>query len=122
MIVLAVLGSLHAAATARAEDVDPGRRQFAASCGVCHSVDPGASARQGPNLRDVYGRKAGSAAGFAYSQALKGGDWIWDEATLDTWIANAQEAHPGTFMTYRQADPQKRKLVINYLKSLSASK
>jgi cytochrome c len=30
------------------EDVDPAKQQFLTSCGVCHSDDPGAGARQGP--------------------------------------------------------------------------
>jgi cytochrome c len=110
------------AAPVHAEDVDPAKQQFLTSCGVCHSVDPGAGARQGPNLFGVYGRKVGSVVDFKYSSALKSGDWTWNEATLDPWITNSQEAHPGTFMSYRQSNPEKRKLVIEYLKSLSAPK
>lgn len=121
-LVLAAFGLLYGVASVRAEDADPGKQQFNTSCGVCHSVDPNAAVRQGPNLFSVYGRKVGSVPGFSYSNVLKSGDWIWDESTLDPWIANAQEAHPGAFMAYRQADPQKRRLVINYLKSLSTSK
>ncbi len=109
-------------AVVHAEDVEAGKQQFLTSCGVCHSADPGAGARQGPNLFGVYGRKVGSVADFKYSSALKSGDWIWTDATLDPWITNAQEAHPGTFMNYRQSNPEKRKLVIEYLKSLSATK
>ena len=44
---------------------------------------------------------------------------MWDATTLDEWITNAQAAHPGTFMNYRQANAEKRKRVIEYLKSLS---
>jgi cytochrome c len=50
---------------------------------------------------------------------LKTGGWTWDETTLDPWIENAQANHPGTFMNYRQADPAKRQLIIQYLKSLA---
>ncbi|VTZ25497.1 Cytochrome c class I [Methylocella tundrae] len=110
------------AVSARAEDAAAGKQQFLTSCGVCHSSDPAAGARQGPNLFGVYGRKVGSIAGFKYSNALQSGDWVWSEATLDPWITNSQEAHPGTFMNYRQTNPEKRKLVIEYLKSLSAPK
>jgi len=105
-----------------AQDVDPGKQQFLTSCGVCHLADPGAGTRQGPNLFGVYGRKVGSVADFKYSSALQSGDWIWNEATLDPWLTNSQEAHPGTFMAYRQGNPEKRKVVIEYLKSLSAPK
>ncbi len=106
---------------ARAEDVDleAAKKQFTTSCGVCHSVEPNAPARQGPNLNGVFGRKAGSLPDFKYSEALKTSGFVWDEATLDTWITNAQEMRPGVQMMYRQAAPEKRKLVIAYLKSVS---
>jgi cytochrome c len=116
-LLLAALGALPAAA--RAADPGPGEKQFLASCGVCHTAEKGGEARQGPNLFGVYGRKAGTLPGFKYSAALKDGGWVWDETTLDPWITNAQAAHPGTVMNYRQANPEKRKLVIEYLKSLS---
>ncbi|MBN9508463.1 MAG: c-type cytochrome [Alphaproteobacteria bacterium] len=104
---------------ARADDPGPGQKQFLASCGVCHTADKGAGNRQGPNLFGVYGRKAGTLPDFQYSPALKNGGWVWDATTLDEWITNAQAAHPGTFMNYRQANAEKRKRVIEYLKSLS---
>ncbi len=103
---------------ARAADLAAAEQQFKTSCGTCHTVLDGEPARQGPNLHNVYGRSAGTLADFKYSAVLKNGGWTWDEATLDAWIADAQAVHPGTFMNYRQANPEKRKLVIEYLKSL----
>jgi cytochrome c len=113
---VALLLALPSAARA---DPGPGEKQFLTSCGVCHTAEKGGGTRQGPNLFGVYGRKAGTLPGFNYSAALKNGGWVWDETTLDVWITNAQAAHPGTVMNYRQANPEKRKLVIEYLKSLS---
>ncbi|MGZ5935644.1 MAG: c-type cytochrome [Rhizomicrobium sp.] len=115
------IGLFAVQAVARADD-DPNRAQFLASCGTCHSVEPGAAPRQGPNLNGIFGRKAGSVDGFKYSDALKTADWIWDEAHLDSWIENAQAMRPGVFMPYRQADPAKRAKVIAFLKSLGTSK
>ena len=108
-------------AAADAADLAAGEQQFKTSCGVCHTAVEGEPPRQGPNLHSVYGRRAGTLAGFNYSAALKNGGWTWDETTLDPWIENAQAAHPGTYMNYRQANPEKRKLVIDYLKSLATS-
>jgi len=105
---------------ASAADLEAARQQFHKSCGTCHTAVPGEANRQGPNLYGVFGRPAGSITGFAYSDALKGGGWIWDEAALDHWIENAQEAHPGTVMSYAQSDPDKRALVIAFLKSQAA--
>jgi cytochrome c len=103
---------------AKAVDLAAAEQQFKTSCGVCHAAVEGEPPRQGPNLHNVYGRSAGTIADFKYSPALKSGGWVWDEATLDPWIEDPQAAHPGTFMNYRQANPEKRKLVIEYLKSL----
>ena len=103
---------------AHAQEVPDGKAQFLTSCGVCHAIEPGAAPRQGPNLAGVYGREAGTVSGFKYSDALKAGGWVWDETTLEPWMENAQAAHPGTIMSYRQRDPEKRKLILSYLKTL----
>jgi cytochrome c len=105
---------------AHAVDLEVARQQFLKSCGTCHAVNQSEPARQGPNLDGVYGRAVGSRADFSYSDALRGGGWAWDAASLDRWIENAQEAHPGTTMMYSQADPEKRALVIEFLKSRAA--
>ena len=118
----AMLGALLVSAPLRAEDADPGKAQFLKSCGVCHAVEKDAAPRQGPNLLGVVGRKAASVDGFKYSEALKTADWTWDEKNLDPWLENAAVVKPGTIMNYRQADPDKRALIIAYLKSLSAAK
>ncbi|MGL4396449.1 MAG: c-type cytochrome [Hyphomicrobium sp.] len=105
--------------------VDPAAaaKQFLNSCGTCHTVEDGAPIRQGPNLKTVLGRKAGTLAEFpAYSDAIKAagaGGLVWSEETLDAWISDASTFIPGSSMPYAQPDAAKRKLVIAYLKSLS---
>lgn len=116
--VIGLLPSV-AMAGARAEDGPAGKAQFLTSCGVCHAVESGAAPRQGPNLSGIYGRAAGTVEGFKYSEALKAGGWVWDEATLEPWMENAKEARPGTNMPYRQKDPDKRKAILTYLKTLT---
>ena len=109
---------------ARAEEVDlkAAEAQFKKSCGTCHTIEPGAPLRQGPNLRGVVGRTAGTLAEFPkYSPALKAagaGGLAWTPEKLDAWLANPAALVPGVLMPYRQADADKRKLVIEYLKSL----
>jgi cytochrome c len=107
-------------------DLAAAKAQFLKSCGTCHTVEAGAPLRQGPNLATAFGRKAGSVAEFTkYSPALQkaGADGlVWDEATLDKWITDAAKLVPGATMPYRQADAEKRKLVIAYLKSLAPAK
>lgn len=123
---IAVLGFCGFAALAplAAQETDPARAkaQFLASCGVCHTAEKGGASRQGPNLHDVIGRQAAARADFTFSDPLKNSGFVWDEATLDRWIEDAQAMRPGTSMAYRQRDPERRRLVIAYLKSLAEPK
>jgi cytochrome c len=91
---------------------------FKRACGVCHTVEPNAHARQGPNLSGIYGRASGQVAGFKYSEALAGAKLTWDDATLDRWLTNPAAMVPGTIMAYRQRDQEKRAEIIAYLKSV----
>ena len=87
-------------------------------CMACHSVTPGQNGI-GPSLAGTFGRKAASAPGFEYSDAMKASGKTWDEATLDTYLTHPMGAVPGTRMTYMgQTDPAKRKELIEYLKTL----
>ena len=54
--------------SAYAGDADAGKSDFAAACGICHSVQPGQN-KIGPTLSGVVGRKTGSVAGYSYSPA-----------------------------------------------------
>lgn len=89
-----------------------------AQCMSCHAVAPGQNGI-GPSLAGVFGRKAGMAPGFSYSDAMKASGKTWDEASLDAFLANPMGVVPGTRMTYMgQSDPAKRKAVIEYLQTL----
>jgi cytochrome c len=123
---VALLSSMTAFGSARADDaVDlaVAAQQFLNSCGVCHSAEPKAEIRQGPNLATAFGRTAGTLAEFpTYSDALKkvgAAGLVWNEETLDKWITNAAEFVPGSSMPYSQPDAAKRKLIVAYLKGLA---
>ncbi len=104
-----------------ADGVDPvaAEAQFKKSCGVCHIAAADGAPRQGPNLFGVVGRAAGGLADFKYSPAFakSGAGIVWDEGTLDRWLADPQSVIPGSVMLYKQADAEKRRLVIEYLKT-----
>ena len=51
-------------------DMSVGERQFARKCSVCHTLSPDDANRAGPTLYGVFGRKAGTLPGYAYSKAL----------------------------------------------------
>ncbi len=118
------LGLLLTPAPASAQDIDlaKARQQFVASCGVCHTADKGGPNRQGPNVYDIIGKPAAAREGFKFSEPLKSSGFVWDEATLDRWIEDAQAMRPGTIMAYRQRDAERRKLIIAYLKTLTEPK
>jgi cytochrome c len=98
---LAVLLSVTAAAQEKAQETmgraagpEDGQILFNNACRTCHTLREGDN-RLGPNLNKIVGRKAGSLPGYGYSSAMKGGDFTWDEATLDRFIANPDQAVPG---------------------------
>jgi len=97
-------------------DLDNGQAKFAL-CKSCHTVVQDGGNMVGPNLYGVFGRKAGTSAGFAYSDGLKTSAIVWDAASLDKWITNPRALIPGTKMTYiGMSDPKDRTDVIAYLK------
>ncbi|MCC6927328.1 cytochrome c family protein [Novosphingobium sp.] len=108
-----------AAPAAEATTADAGGKPAVfGQCAACHAVEPGKNG-VGPSLAGIVGRKAGSVAGFAYSDANKNSGLTWDEKTLDTYLTNPMKMVPGTKMTYAGlADAAKRKELIEYLKTL----
>lgn len=97
-------------------DATRGAQVYARNCTGCHALD---SNKVGPAHRNVVGRKAGSAPGFAYSPALKQAGFVWDSARLDQWLTNPQAYVPGAKMPFRLANAQQRADVIAYLKAQS---
>jgi cytochrome c len=71
----------------------------------------------GPNLNKLFGRKAGTAPGFAYSPALKASGIVWDAKTLDAYLAAPTKVVPGTRMVVKVPDPARRAALITYLKA-----
>jgi len=101
-------------------DLANGRRQFA-KCRSCHVIEKGGDNRVGPALHGIFGRTAGTAAGFAYSPALKGAGFLWDGGKLDQWLADPKGFLPGNRMTFVGLKQEKdRRDVIAYIKVESA--
>lgn len=108
------------AVMAPATPQDPGERAFQ-RCAACHAIsDTTRGDYAGPPLGGVMGRRAGTVRGFAYSDALKGAGrdgLVWDEATLDRFIADPEAAVPGTSMPYVGGPASDRRAVIAWLKT-----
>lgn len=96
-------------------DAEAGQRLYL-FCQSCHTLGEGGLNKVGPNLHDFYGKVAGQAEGFIYSNALMDANVTWDAETLDRWIANPSTAIPGTTMIFAGIrDQQQRADLIAYL-------
>jgi cytochrome c len=107
----------HIVPSLAAGDPDHGAKVYH-ECMICHSLDKNGI---GPSHRDVFGRKAGSVPDYSYSAALKGSNIVWNETTLDHWLANPQALVPGTKMMFSVGDAQDRADVIAFLKEKATS-
>lgn len=85
--------------TARADEPGAGEAVLK-KCEICHSLTAGGPAKAGPNLREIYGRKAGTAPGFAFSSAMKNSGIVWDDGTLTAFLRDPKDALPGNRMSF----------------------
>jgi cytochrome c len=98
-----------------------GQQVFKNHCASCHTPTTGAHTTFGPNLRGVFGRRAGSMPGFPYSEALKNSGLTWDEDTLRRWVAANEHIVPNTLMPHVGiSDPAEQIYLVEYLKTLKA--
>lgn len=82
-------------------------------CLACHALRYN---RVGPKHCGLIGRRAGSVPGYEYSPAMKSSGIVWNEKTLDRFLANPPKTVPGTKMTYAGVpDPKDRADLIAYL-------
>ncbi|HEX6959116.1 MAG TPA: cytochrome c family protein [Ferrovibrio sp.] len=112
----AVAAAILATSPARAASGDPARgEQIYQRCIACHSLERN---RTGPKHCGLFGRRAGSVPGYAYSRAMAKSGIIWDEKSLDRFLANPLTALPGTKMGYAGIrDAQERADLIAWLRS-----
>ncbi|WP_417622864.1 c-type cytochrome [Parasphingorhabdus sp.] len=97
-------------------DAAAGKSAFI-QCRTCHVTDPGMN-RTGPSLAGIVGRKAGSVAGFKYSEANANSGITWTEEKLFQFLEKPQRVIPKTKMIFAgMPDAQKRADVIAYLKN-----
>ena len=107
----------------RAFHTDPatvgnGERQFLRKCSVCHSLTPGSGRKAGPTLFGLFGRRAGTVAGYAYSSALATSGLTWTAETIDKLFDLGPEHFtPGSKMPMQRiAGKQDRDDLIDFLR------
>ena len=99
-----------------AQAVAGGKALFEKRCGGCHALDRD---KEGPRLRGVYGRVAGSVDSFQYSDALKKSKITWNETTLDKWLTDTEKLVPDNDMSFHVERSDERGEIITYLKQNS---
>lgn len=120
LAALALPASIAAPAAAES-DADAGAKAFGL-CAACHSLRPDVN-MSGPSLAGIWGRKAGSLPSFPrYSAALANAKIVWNEQTLDAWLADPAGFIPHNLMTIRGiADPKARANLIALLRLAAPS-
>jgi len=112
---LLVLAMMSNPATASG-DAAAGANTYKKRCLSCHSLEPGKH-KMGPSLAGIFGTKAG-ATDFSKYKGLKGFDAVWDEESLDKFLANPKKFVGAKTMVYKLKKEADRANVISYLKSL----
>ncbi len=97
-------------------DADKGEKVFR-KCQACHTVAEGGKRKLGPNLFGVFGRAAGTVEKFRYSKAMKASGVVWDDETLDKFLAKPRAFVPKTKMAFPGLkNDDDRENLIAYLK------
>lgn len=117
--VAATSTTITLAAGAPAGDPVKGKTIFA-RCMACHKIDASNTNGLGPNLNRVAGRRAGTVPGFRYSPAMVASGKVWNDPSLDAYLAAPGRNIPGNRMVFAGlANPVDRQNVIAYIKSAS---
>jgi len=98
-------------------DAIRGKLVFEKRCAGCHAMKTNRG-REGPMLAGVFGRKAGSVAGFAYSAGLKNSGLTWNDVTLEKWLSNPDLIVPDNNMSFSVPKAEERRDLIAYLKRI----
>lgn len=92
-------------------------------CYSCHSVEPGETGLQGPNLAEIVGRPVAAQEGFDYSPAMRAfalREPVWTQDLLDRFLAAPAEVVPQTSMDVRGVeDAAERADLMAYLEAVS---
>ncbi|WP_210200432.1 c-type cytochrome [Cohaesibacter celericrescens] len=126
LILGSLVGHLGVSGPAWSQDLSPlekaGQNSFK-KCKACHQIGVGAKNRIGPQLNNLFGRKAADVVGFKYSIAIRrqGDDGlVWHADKLDAYIENPKNLVTGTRMNFAGIkDAEERIALLAYLRRFS---
>ena len=92
------------------------------ACLACHGLTPDDTAKAGPTLAGIFGRRIATAPGYNYSQALKNLDIVWSAETIGKLFTLGPAAYtPGTKMPEQTlSDPTDRDAFITWLQKATS--
>lgn len=113
-LVVAVF--LVAGGDAAADGVSSGEALYG-RCLACHAVERN---RTGPRHCGLNGRLAGSVSGYRYSEAMRKSGVVWNEETLNAFLAAPTDYIVGTTMGYDGIkDSGERRILVDWLLNLA---
>lgn len=128
-VAVIAAGSAAAAECTLPADAQAGKA-VSNQCKACHVFEADKPSRPtGPNIHDVFGRKAGTRADFTkYSEGMQGANakgLIWTEDKILDYIADPKAflakvngADVKHAMFFQLKDEQKRKDIVAFLKAI----
>ena len=118
--ILALVAMSLMAGSALADGDAANGEQVFKKCGACHSATEKTN-KVGPFLTGVLGRKVATVDGYNYSDGMKAfgaTGAVWDEATLNKYLAEPKVVVPATKMGFAglKKDDERADLIA-YLKT-----
>lgn len=95
-----------------------GRQVFERHCQTCHGGTGPPAHPIGPNLKGIYGAKAGAQPGGTHSRATIDSGIVWDRQTLRGFLSAPRREIPSAMMPDGLSDPAELESLLDYLEAL----
>ncbi len=82
-------------------DPQKGAALFQNRCSSCHTIQESVSNKIGPPLHGLFGRQAGTVAGYNYSADMRASRIVWNAQTLGAYLADPHRGIPSAKMPYQ---------------------